>query len=148
MKATIDYNGSYTTTDELIIKDIGNCSIEAANADLYFYYLIIITTMGKTYFASCGPIQPDMQELPTGYTCSLLVQDYNDKKLYKQLKFWLNNKDSKIISAKLISREDATSQFRNLGDYLDTLPYTEDYNLEDEDDDDLNDDEDDEKEDS
>jgi hypothetical protein len=136
MKALVHYSGSYVTEKELVIKDIGNCAIEASDSLLNFYYLVITTSMGKTYFASCGPVTPDIKELQSGFSCYLSIEDYNDYKLHKQLKYWLNNKNYKISQAKLISKEEALNQFRDLSLFMKSLPSSTDYNLIDEEDDD------------
>jgi hypothetical protein len=148
MKSDIGYYGSYTTLNTLNIKSIGNCSIEATNDDGDFFYLVVFSSSGKTYIATCGPVTPDIEELKTGFSCSLTIIDFNEVKLYRIIKFWLNNKNYKITSAQLIARKEALAQFRDLGTYLTNFDAEEDNFTDTNDTDDIDDLDEDENEDN
>jgi hypothetical protein len=144
MKTKIAFNGTVTNTSELTIKDVGNCAIEASDADGNYYYLVIITIAGTSYISHCGPVLPDIDEFVDGFTCSLTKVDYKDIKLKYKIDFWLNNRNYNIIRAKTIHIREALSQFRNLNDYILSLVKESDCDsTEDEEEDEDNDDKDD-----
>ena len=80
--------------------------------------MIVDTSCGETLIAFCGPVIPDVGELPSGYGCSYFSTEYKEKIISKTISKWLNNKDTKITEARLISMSDAVEQFRDLGAYL------------------------------
>ena len=71
-----------------------------------------------TTLASCGPMIPDVYELPDGYGCLMEQMSYKEDKIAKSVSMWLNHKDRKITEAKEIGIYEALDQFRDLGEYL------------------------------
>lgn len=100
------------------IPEIGQFGLEASNDEGYFYYLIVRTLLGTTTIATCGPIIPDIEILPSGFSMSLVKMPYREDKLSKTISFFLNDKSKKLTEAKLIDIDEAINQFRELKDYL------------------------------
>lgn len=118
----IDYSKTYTAEASLDIKDAGNCAIEGINDDGLYFYLVIVTVRGLSTVATCGPLIPDINDLPNGYTAELYNIKYDGKKLASVISQWLNSKKpgkSKPISlAKLINIADALNQFKNINEFF------------------------------
>ena len=104
MKSEFKFNNEYVAQSLIELDNIGDFCLEAINEDdLLYYYLMIKTVMGKSEIVSFGPIIPDMEELPSGYTCSYENIDYSDKRIFIYINKWLNDRGKKITSAKQIS---------------------------------------------
>lgn len=112
-----EYNNQLLPQNSIDINDIGQCCLECVNEEGMFYYLIIKTTMGITTIATCGPVVPDVNRLPSGFTTTLKRIDYKEDKIAKELKYFLNDKKN-IIEANVLSFDEAISNFRDVGNYL------------------------------
>lgn len=118
MTVDFEYNKQWMPQNTINIKEIGKCAIEAQNPDGFCYYLVVDTSLGETLIATCGPVIPDVYDLPDGFSCSMYHMEYREDKLTKTVSMWLNNKDRKIVEAKEISISEALDQFRDLEGYL------------------------------
>ena len=118
----IEYSSVFNPQNALEIKDIGHCAIEGVNDDGLYFYLVIVTVRGYSTIATCGPVIPDITELPPGYTSELHNMKFNQTKIKAAVFKWLNSskpgKSKPISSAKIICIEEALSQFRNVGEYF------------------------------
>lgn len=99
------------------INDIGQCCLECSNEEGMFFYIIIKTSLGKTTIATCGPVIPDVNQLPSGFSTTLKRMDYKEDKIAKEIMFFLNDK-KKITEAKEITFDVAISNFKELSNYL------------------------------
>ena len=115
---SFDFNISYLALNSINIDDIGNCAIEGSNDDNLFYLFITRTTMGTTSVFTCGPFNPDLALLPTGFKTTYTRLEFSLPKLEKMIRSFLNDKDAKITNASVISFEDATNMFVDFKDYL------------------------------
>lgn len=117
-----DYSGSVSFENTLEIKDMGSCAIEGCDRRGLYFYLVIITVRGECTIATCGPVIPDVEELPTGYTCSLTRAKYDYGGLRMTIDKWLNskkpNKTGPISDAKVVPIEYALNQFRDISDFF------------------------------
>ena len=118
MQATIEFNQQLMPQNVIDIEEIGQFAVEAWNDDGYYYYLIVRTSLGTTSIASCGPVIPDVDLLPSGFTTSLEKMAYKEDKLSRSITMWLNDRSKKITQAKIIDIDEAIDQFRDLGEYL------------------------------
>lgn len=112
-----EFDNQMTPQNNIDIEDIGQCCLECSNEEGYYYYIIIRTSMGITSIATCGPVVPDLEQLPNGYSTYLKKIEYREDKIAKEIKYFLNDK-KKINQATEISFEDAIANFRDLGAYL------------------------------
>ena len=103
------------------IENIGDFALEVNNDDGFFWYLIVKTSLGTSTICTCGPLVPDVDLLPSGFSQSLNRMPYKEDKLVKQISLFLNDGKKKITKAVLIPIEDAISQFRDMSDYLERL---------------------------
>ena len=115
---TFDFNISHLALNSIDIEDIGNCAIECKNDDNLFFILIIRTTMGTSSIYTCGPFNPDVNLLPTGFSSSLTRLDFNISKIEKIIMSFLNDKYAKITSAQEISLDEAIDEFVDFKQYL------------------------------
>ena len=116
--ALFEFNNQLMPQSLIDIENIGDFAIEANNDEGAFWYLVIRTSLGTTTIASCGPVVPDIELLPDGYTCYLTRMDYKEEKLIKSINMWLNDRGKKLVQAKVIDINEAIDQFRDLGEYL------------------------------
>lgn len=115
------FNYQMEAQNNLDIDSISNCCIRAKNDLEYYYYLIIRTIAGKTYFAEYGPILDDEDRLPSGFTTKLSIFEFNDKKVSALINGFLNDKAKKITDASVIEIQEALNNFKNLKDYMEKL---------------------------
>lgn len=118
---TIKFNYELEAQNKLDLESISNCCIRASNDLEYYYYLIIKTIAGKTYFAECGPVLNNDNRLPSGFITKLSIFEFNDKKVNSLINNFLNDKTRKIKNASIIELDEALSNFKNLKDYMESL---------------------------
>lgn len=124
MEVQIEFNQQLMPQNVINVEELGQFAIEAWNDEGYYYYLIIRTLLGTTSIASCGPVIPDVEMLPSGFTMNLDKVPYKEDKLTRTVTMWLNDRSKKITNAKTIEIPEAIEQFRDLKEYLKT--YSED----------------------
>lgn len=117
MEAHIEYNNQPVSQGLLDVGQLSDLAIEASNADGYFFYLIVRTSLGTSTIVTCGPIEPDIQSLPSGYAVTLTKMRYNDSKVCGMVSKWLNDKKA-ITDARVVPVDDALAQIRNVGEYM------------------------------
>ena len=100
------------------IPQIGSFAIEAESDLGANHYIVVRTSLGFSYIATCGPVVPGIEELPIGFTTNLSKIEYNEKKLAKIITLFLNDRSRGIIHAKLIDFDAALDEFRDLGLYM------------------------------
>ena len=118
----VDFYSEFNPLKTLEIKDIGKCAIEGVNPDGFYFYLVIITVRGVAHIFTCGPLIPDLDDLPPGYTVNYSTTNFNSQKLKKTVSAWLNGRKpgkSKLIDeAKLVDIDYAISQFKSVKSYV------------------------------
>jgi len=117
----VKYNFQLEPQNKLDIESISNCCIRAKNDLEYYFYLIIKTIAGKTYFAECGPILENSDRLPSGFISALVIFEYNEKKVLGMINSFLNDKSKKVTDASVIEIDEALNNFKNLKDFMEGL---------------------------
>lgn len=117
----INFNSQSEYQSNLIIEDIGNCSIEAWNELEYLYYIIIKTIRGKSYIAEWGPIIEDEENFIDGYKSSFKIMEFNDKRINSELWSFLNDRSKKIVNARELEVNEALDAFKDLKLYMEGL---------------------------
>lgn len=113
-----EFNKQLMPQNLVEIDEVGEFGLEASNDEGYFYYLVIRTLLGTTTIATCGPIIPDIEMLPSGFKMTLDKMPFKEDKLAKTISFFLNDTKKGITQARVISIDEAIKQFRELKDYL------------------------------
>lgn len=124
------YYSESSFLDAIEINNIGDCAIEANNDDGMFWYLIIRTSLGWTQIIQYGPICPDIKLFPDKVNCSFERFEYNNKKVGKIIRDFLNSFKkpySKITQAKLIDTDTALNSCRSIIDYAKNFDEKEQY---------------------
>lgn len=116
--ATFEYDQELQFMSSIDIEDLGNFAIEANNDEGMFWYLIVRTSLGTVTTATCGPVIPDVELLPSGFSQSLFKSPFKEDKLAKSISLFLNDRGKKIVKAVEIPIDEAIRQFRDLGEYL------------------------------
>ena len=116
-----EFDKQLEAQNSIEIENIGDFGLEAVDEEGFRYYLAIKTIFGKSIIAHCGPVMPDIDILPSGFSVGLNKMEYKEDKLEKFISIWLNDKYKKIKDASLISFEDAVDEFRDPTDYLKNL---------------------------
>ena len=80
-----EYDHMQVARSVLEVENIGQCALRATNSLGEDYYLVIRTSLGKSYVFNYGPIIPDLEILPNRVFCSLERLDYNEAKLCKYI---------------------------------------------------------------
>lgn len=130
MKSTFDYKYEKTGLAQLVINDLGNCSIEAdkviragtPNEEIISYFLIVRTLEGKMSVFEYGPtiIKKDWTD-GLSYDncyCSYYEVDYSDYKLQKIIDKFLNDPKRGITVAKTVKASDALNSCVSIVDYM------------------------------
>lgn len=117
--ATFDFANELRPTNSIEIPEIGNFCLEAINEDdgLY-YYLLVKTSLGTSSIMHYGPVVPDVNLIPSGYSTNFERQKFNDKKINLWISKWLNDKNKKITAAYIIDETKIFDNFRDLSSYM------------------------------
>lgn len=116
-----NFDKQLTPQKQIEISNIGAFALEAWNETGMFYYFLIKTILGQSVIASCGPIVPDIDTIPSNFTIRLHKMPFSETRLIKFIDFFLNDRDRKITEAREIDIDDAIEQFRDIKDYLNNL---------------------------
>ena len=125
-----EYNRLSTAQNLLKIEDIGNFAIEACTEDGVYFYMVARTSLGTTTIFTWGPVIPDIDHLPNGYTSSLKRMEYKEVKIIKEINTFLNTtfyQRKKLCEAKLIDMMEAAEQHRDLREVMVNYGNGEDY---------------------
>ena len=110
-----------TAQNKIDINNIGSFALEAYNEDGVYYFYLVKSIMGQSVIASCGPIIPDLDAIPSGFSINLYKMPYNEARLSKAIGLFLNDREKQITDAREIDIEDAIEQFRDIKEYLNNL---------------------------
>lgn len=113
-----EFNNQYVPQSLVEIDEIGEFGLEARNDDGYFWYMLIKTFYGTSVIATCGPVVPDIDPIPAGYTAYLDKIPYKEDKIAKTISRFLNDPKKGITKAEVISLDDAKKQFKEICPYL------------------------------
>ena len=113
-----EFNKELVALDVIDIPRIGNFAISAEGEGGNAYFIVIKTELGKSYIATCGPVLPEIEEIPENFNVNLTKIDYNEKKLVKIISMFLNDRMKGIYRAELIDSNKALDEFRDLGQYM------------------------------
>ena len=116
-----EFNQQLMPQSVIDIPEIGEFGLEGMNDEGYSYFMVIKTMLGTAIVATCGPVIPDINQLPTGFKMTLDKMPYKEEKLAKTISYFLNERNKGITSARLLDYDDAVSQFRELKIYLANL---------------------------
>lgn len=116
-----EFNHQLLPQSLLEVENIGSVSIEATNTDGFCYYMIIQTKLGTTSISTCGPVIPDIDLLPSGFTIYHMTLPYKEDKINKIIDNFLNDRYKKLVSAKIIDESDALDQFRDIRNYIENF---------------------------
>lgn len=119
--AEFEFDQQLEYQNSVEIENLGDFGLEAINDEGEMYYLAAKTFLGFTVLASCGPIIPDVDTLPSGYSCNLTKLSYREDKLAKTISFWLNDKSKGVKYVNILDYESAVKEFRDLSNYLLTI---------------------------
>lgn len=116
---TFDFANTWTATNSIDIPEIGNFYLEAIDEkNGLYYYLMIKTSLGTASVMWFGPVVPDVELLPSGYTAKFERMPFNDKKVKNWINKWLNEREKQITAAYVIDEDKFMSSFRNLDVYM------------------------------
>lgn len=119
--ATIEFANEWKATNSIDIDELGNFFLEAINEDeSYYYYLMVKSTLGTSSIIWYGPVVPDVQLLPAGYSVHLERMQFNDKKMQMWLNKWLNDRAKNITAAFTTTQDVFKQNFRDLLSYMDS----------------------------
>lgn len=99
---------------ELLVEDIGNFAIKAFNDRGCEFIIIIETKLGNTRVFTFGPVIPDLDLLPQRCGCEIEKFNFNNGKIMKTIRSFLNDPYNKITQAFEVTKEEALEDCRNL----------------------------------
>lgn len=118
MSTVLEFNNQLMPQSVVEIDELGDFGLEAINDEGYYYYVAVRCFQGMAVIATCGPVIPDVDLLPSGFSMSLSKTPFREDKMTKFLNLFLNDKHRLLTGARLITFEEAILQFRELKDYL------------------------------
>ena len=119
--STFEFNNQLVPQSLIEVENIGKFAIEASNDEGLYWYMIISTSLGQVTMVEWGPVIPDLNEIPEGFSNSLTKMEYKEPKIEKMINFWLNDKYKKLTDAKIITIGEALDVFPDLRTYLQTI---------------------------
>lgn len=103
---------------DIEVENIGDCAIRACNDGGECYYLLIETQLGICRIFTYGPAMPDFDLLPKSVNCSFKRINFNEGKLAKIIKEFLNSPYSNITSAEEIEKEELLEECKDIISYM------------------------------
>lgn len=113
----IEYLKTESYMDSIDVDRMGQCSVVAYNDIGEAYYLDIRTELGWSKVTEFGPIS-ESGDSPTAKRLIHYEIGYDEKRLYKIIRDFINNSNRVITQAEVIDRDDVHAQ---LIDYLEKL---------------------------
>lgn len=91
-----EYLKTETYMDSIDIEDTGNCVININNDDAQEWFMKIDTYLGWTSVTTFGPMVIDSDTMPTFYSYNHFEMEFNEKKIYKTIRDFINNPRNNI----------------------------------------------------
>lgn len=113
-----DYMIKTVAGDSIDILDIGNCALQINNDRKEFWYLVIKTELGWTEVFEFGPVDPDIDKLPTYCAMAYKRFEYRQSKIEDIIFNAINNASRNVTQVIEVSVDDAKSGMRNLVKYI------------------------------
>ena len=80
--------------------------------------MLIESTLGWTKILEYGPASPDFDELPKSVTCHFSRIEFDERKIFKRVDEFLNNRFRNITQAQLVEREILFEDCKSLLEYM------------------------------
>lgn len=120
---SFEYFATRIINASLDIDDIGNCAIKACNDKGAEYYMLIETRLGQTRMFIYGPATPEFDLLPASVNISFNRMEFNEKRLSKGIRSFLNNPYYQITQAFEITKEELLENCKDLISYMEQETY-------------------------
>lgn len=117
---TFEFNGEWLPQNIVDIDNTGNFALEAQNDLGMFWFLIVRTLLGNSEILSFGPIDIDSDKPLDSYECSYNNDEYNERKLNKTIRLWLNDRVKHLIDARPIEISEALSHMPDMHTFMTT----------------------------
>lgn len=116
----MEFNYYFTTQaiGNLLIDDIGNCAIEANSDDGCFYYFVSKTTLGFTRIFQYGPLVKSSDVMHKSVRCTFKRIEYDQNKVAKEIKSFLNQPFVTITQAIEIDPKEALNNCISIIEYM------------------------------
>lgn len=119
----VEFNNQWTPQSAIEVNEPSNCAIECINLDGEYFYIFTKTTYGTITLVFFGPVIPDIQQLPDGYSTQLKRMEYKPDKVLKEIQSYMNDKKRKISEASEVDPTTVFDYFINLKDYIEDGGY-------------------------
>ena len=110
----IEYFYQEMPTDSIELESAGNTYLQANNDSGDEWYLGIKTDLGWTTVKQYGPLTIDMDNIGYSFNYNYSKFEYNEKKLYKIIYDFLNDKRRLITQAQEIDADTFQERLENL----------------------------------
>lgn len=115
---TFEFNNQLVPQSVVDIDELGDFGLEASNDGGFYYYVAVRCFQGIAIMATCGPIIPDIDMLPSGFAMTLTKVPFREDKIARTIEYFLNDKHKVLTEAHLLPFEEAVDKFKELKDYL------------------------------
>lgn len=115
---TFEFNGEWLPQNLVDIDNTGNFALEAQNDLGMFWFLVVRTLLGNSEVLSFGPIDIDSDEPLSSYECSYNTDEYNERKLNKTIRLWLNDRVKHLIDARPVEISEALSHMPDMHTFM------------------------------
>lgn len=100
-----EYMRTESYLDSIDIEDIGNCFINVINDSAEEWYMRIDTSLGFTNVTTFGPMVVDSDDISNVYSYNNFCMEYNEKKIYKVIRDFINNPKRDITQVMEVDEE-------------------------------------------
>lgn len=107
----IEYSVQKTFTEMVDVVDAGNTALRCSSGDIYQYYIILKTIMGKTHILKFGPVCPDIDLLLEDFSVEYKKMDYKETKIEKEIDRFVNDFKKEITLVEEITEYEAWQDF-------------------------------------
>lgn len=117
MIGNIEYLGQTSFLSSIEIEDLGNTTVDLFNDIGLEWFIMVKTELGWTNIEMFGPLFVDVDSLDAvkGFNYNYQRIEYNEHKIIKQLKQFIQDPKKCITQAFEVERKDALNRLKNLG---------------------------------
>lgn len=113
-----DYKRNIVLSESINIEDIGEFAIECSNEDGFYYYMITTTYLGYTHILTFGPIIPDMEKTPSGYSTYYKCISFKEETLIKDINKFITDTKKNISKITVVTKREAFSCLKDFSDII------------------------------
>lgn len=113
-----EYSVQRTFNESIDVPDIGNMALRCTSRNVYDFFIITKTVMGKTNILKFGPVCSDLEALMEDFSVVYKKIDYKESSIFKEVDRFINDYKKDIDEVLEITEYEAWQQFPPIKQYF------------------------------